>query len=125
MVSIPVHGNNQSTASCSVAGGLDSLQSGPYAFADVTYSLVSLQTGTGHCTYTVTADAQINVYLIGAACSGPEKTCLQSTSSGTDNVASFDLGPADNGSYTIVIENASSDASLSVITLSIARMCVI
>jgi hypothetical protein len=126
MVSIPSRGTNQSTATCSVAGSVDSLQSGPFPFADVTYTLTSSQSGSGHCTYTVTADAQINVYLISGACSGPEKTCMQSTTdAGGAFVASFDLGPADNGTYTLVIEDASTDASLSSVTFSISRMCAI
>lgn len=99
---------NHSTASCASGGGIDAVGSGPFAWPDELYEFpIKLTEPSARCTYTFTSSGAMNVYLIGKNCSGPERQCVVSKASGTAYKAELTMTQADNGTYTLVLENAS------------------
>ncbi|HET9957414.1 MAG TPA: hypothetical protein VFQ61_23105 [Polyangiaceae bacterium] len=95
------------TQSCGPAGSIDGVGSGPFPFSSVTYKMdVNFGQSTS-CSYQVQANGPIVVSLIRGTCSGSEARCVASTESGGTYTAKFSLGAADNGTYTLLIQNGS------------------
>jgi len=108
MVTIPGRGASHSTGSCVLAGGLDGVGSGPYPFADATYTFPVNLGQSVSCRYQFDANGPITVYLIQNACSGSETKCMAAaavTGSPLGYQTSFNLSMLDNGAYTLVVEN--------------------
>jgi hypothetical protein len=109
-ITIPGYGSSHSTASCALAGNLDTVGSGPYPFADLTYQLVVNNSISESCRYTVDANGPFTLYVIQNACSGSETRCVVATMTGPAAMpyeAFFSMSMVDNGTYTVVVENGS------------------
>jgi hypothetical protein len=119
-VNMGAGGPNHQTATCSTAGGSD-MWGGPMVREDHTYKLDINHGATTFCQYVFTANGPFTVYRVRGQCEGPEVACIPSTDKGGSSYeVQFGLGAADNGSYTLVIENAGPMS----ITYSVRVMCV-
>jgi hypothetical protein len=119
-VDLGAGGPNHQTATCATAG-----TSGPFgdpiAREDHTYRLDANYAAMSSCHYVVTANGPFTVYRVRGKCEGPEASCKASTDKGGGSYeVQFDLGAADNGTYTLVIENAGPMP----ITYTVQVMCV-